>query len=476
MQANATIDRDDSSSRESRRERLVGRVASALRKHQGLRSKTRDSDAAVRESGWMQDEMVWRFRTHTVLALLGFMFVIVPALNLLGIVDNTHLNKLGRYLCFAIVALGIDLLWGYAGLLSLCQALFFCLGGYAMAMHLSLPQGGGDVRPEYNNIPQFFFFNNVDTLPAWWAPFASLPFTLGSAIAIPALFAAILGFSVFRSRVKGVYFSIITQAVAWGAFLLFCRNEMLLGGTNGLTNFNPILNRNQGWILFFYLLTAAILTGLFLLARLITKSRLGRLLVGVRDKEILLGSLGYRPESVKLFAFVTAAVFAAIGGMLYVPQNGIITPNIMRVEDSIWMIVWVALGGRGCLWGAIIGALVVNYGYSAMTSDIPRAWPFVEGGMFIALVLFFPGGLAGLWAKLETQIASATRLQVASVGLAVAATVVFFVAEALGLVPRLLQASWMGAPVKYYLLFAVLGAAAFAARFGYLQQAVRVKQ
>ncbi len=427
-------------------------------------------------NGQMRDESVWRLRKQTVLALLVFMFVIVPALNLLGIVDNTHLNKLGRYLCFAIVALGIDLLWGYTGLLSLCQAFFFCLGGYAMAMHLSLPQGGGDVRPEYNSIPQFFFFNNVDTLPTWWAPFASLPFTLGCAIAVPAMFAAILGFSVFRSRVKGVYFSIITQAVAWGSFLLFCRNEMLLGGTNGLTNFSPALNRNQGWILFFYLLTALVLTGLFLLARHITKSRLGRLLVGVRDKEILLGSLGYRPESVKLFAFVTGAIFAAIGGILYVPQNGIITPNIMRVEDSIWMIVWVALGGRGCLWGAVIGALVVNYGYSVMTSDIPRAWPFVEGGMFIAVVLLFPGGLAGLWGKLELQIASATRVQVVAAGLAVAATSVFFMAEALGLVPRTLQAPWMGAPVKYYLLFAVLGGAALIARLHYLQDAVRVKE
>ena len=187
-------------------------------------------------------------------------------LNVLGVVDSTHVNKLGRYLCFAIVALGIDLLWGYTGLLGLCQALFFCLGGYVMAMHLRLPEGGGNVRPEYHNIPQFFFFNNVDTLPGWWAPFASLPFTLIAALAVPAFFSLALGFMVFRSRVRGVYFAIITQAVAWGAFLLLCRNEMLLGGTNGLTNFSPALNRNQGWVLFLYLLTVAVLTGLFLLA------------------------------------------------------------------------------------------------------------------------------------------------------------------------------------------------------------------
>ena len=179
-------------------------MASALRLHPGRGSEERAVSEPIPGSGQLQNEMVWKFRKRTVLALLVFMFVIVPALNLLGVVDNTHLNKLGRYLCFAIVALGIDLLWGYTGLLSLCQAFFFCLCGYAMAMHLSLPQGGGDVRPEYNNIPQFFFFNNVDTLPTWWAPFASLPFTLICAIAIPVLLAAILGFSVFRSRVKEI--------------------------------------------------------------------------------------------------------------------------------------------------------------------------------------------------------------------------------------------------------------------------------
>jgi urea transport system permease protein len=367
-------------------------------------------------------------------------------------------------------------LWGYTGLLSLCQAFFFCLGGYAMAMHLSLPEGGGDVRAEYHNIPQFFFFNNVDVLPTWWAPFASLPFTLVAAVAVPLVLATIFGFSVFRSRVKGVYFSIITQAVAWGAFLLFCRNEMLLGGTNGLTNFNPALNRSQGWILFFYFLTAGVLAALFLLARAITRSRLGRLLVAVRDKEILLNSLGYRPESIKLFAFVAAAVFAAIGGVLYVPQNGIITPNVMRVEDSIWMIVWVALGGRGRLWGGVFGALIVNYGYSVMTSDMPRAWPFLEGGMFLAVVLLFPSGLVGLWERFEEQMAATTQVQMIATGVGTAAIALFFVGEALGLVPRTLQALWMGTPVKYYLLFGILGGSALLARVYTSPQTVQVQE
>jgi urea ABC transporter permease protein UrtC len=335
-------------------------------------------------------------------------------------------------------------------------------------------------------------------------------------LAIPAFFSLVLGFTVFRSRVRGVYFAIITQAVAWGAFLLFCRNEMLLGGTNGLTNFNPVLNRNQGWVLCLYLLSVAVLTGLFLVARWITKSRLGRLLVAARDKEMLLNFLAYRPESIKLFAFVAAALFAAVGGMLYVPQNGIITPNIMRVEDSIWMIIWVALGGRGYLWGAAVGALVVNYGYSVMTSDMPRAWPFFEGGMFLAVVMLFPAGLVGLWQQFERDLMGGARLPWVLAGLAlglfgliayrcgwmcwlpeygwwalggmvtaliiaarslviaaVSSIALFFVSEALGLVPESLQTLWLGLPAKYCLLFIVLGGAALVTRLRLVPAYVR---
>jgi urea transport system permease protein len=195
------------------------------------------------------DPEIVRFRKKAILGLLVLAFLLIPALNMLGVVEPHILNRLGRYLCFAIAALGIDLIWGYAGVLSLCHALFFCMGGYAMAMHLSLPEAGGDVRPEYHNIPQFFFFNNVDSLPFWWRPFASLPFTLLATFVLPALVAGLVGFFIFRNRVRGVYFSIITQALAWGAFLAFSRNEMLLGGTNGLTNFFKPLNSDNKWIL-----------------------------------------------------------------------------------------------------------------------------------------------------------------------------------------------------------------------------------
>ncbi len=395
-----------------------------------------------------------RLRTVAVVLCLAMLFVVIPGLNLAGIVADQEVNRAGRYLCFAIAALGMDLIWGYAGVLSLCHAFFFCLGGYAMAMHLSLPEGGGDVRPEYNHIPQFFFFNNVDTLPLFWKPFASLTIAALTAVLLPAGVAAVFGFFIFRSRVRGVYFAIITQAVAWGVFLAFCRNEMLLGGTNGLTNFYKPLNQASGWIIGLYLATAVTLVLTFLICIHITHSRLGRLLVAVRDNEPRLYFAGYRPHLFKVFAFSTGAALAAVGGALYAPQNGIITPNIMRVEDSILMVVCVALGGRGRLWGAVIGALVFNYAYSTMTTDMATAWPFILGAVVLLIVLLLPEGLMTLWNHLETQVAAGDRwwrLLLTTIPLAVMAFIV--VNEALGLTPGLLQQRALGIHGKYHVLF-----------------------
>src|SRR5688572_8259586 len=282
------------------------------------------------------DPALVRFRRKALVGLLFVLFVGIPCLSFFGVMEAHNLTRLSRYLCFAIAALGIDLIWGYTGVLSLCHALFFCLGGYAIAMHLSLPSAGGDVRPEYNNIPQFFFFNNVDTLPSWWAPFSSLPVALIAAFLLPAVVSGVVGFFIFRNRVRGVYFSIITQALAWGAFLAFSRNELLLGGTNGLTNFYKGLNSENQWILGLYLLTATVLVFSFAACRYLVRSRFGRVLIAIRDNEPRLYFLGYRPDLFKAFAFIAAAVLAAVAGMLYVPQNGIMTPNVMRVEDSVW--------------------------------------------------------------------------------------------------------------------------------------------
>ena len=290
---------------------------------------------------------VFRLRAVVVIAVLAFFFVGVPILDAAGLVPDYKVNILGKYLSFCDLALGIDLIWGYTGLLSLCQALFFCVGGYIMAMHLSVAQGGGDVRPEYNNIPQFMFFNNVKVLPLFWTPFTSMTVTLIAGFALPALFGGIFGFFILRSRVRGVYFSIVTQALAWAAFLLISRNEMLMGGTNGLTNFYKPMIQERKWILGLYLLTLVMLVLAYLLCRWIVRSRLGRVLVAIRDKETRLYFAGYKPYVFKVFAFAVAAMLGGVGGMLYSPQVGIITPQNMSVEESIFMVVWVALGGRG---------------------------------------------------------------------------------------------------------------------------------
>jgi len=405
------------------------------------------------------DPKVRKLRRAMMVLILSIFFVLIPIFSATGIVENHNLNKLGRYLCFAIAAVGIDLAWGYTGILSLCQAVFFCIGGYACAMFLALPEGGGDVRQEYGNMPQFLFFANPDstTLPWFWKPFSSPIFALAVAILLPAFVASTVAFFIFRSRVKGVYFSIITQAVAWGAFLMLCRNEMLMGGTNGLTNFSKALNQEHGWILGLYVLTCFVLLGIYLLARWITRSRLGRVLVAVRDNESRLLFSGYRPDLFKVFAFAAAAVFAAVGGMLYAPQNAIITPNIMRVEDSIMMVIWVALGGRGRLWGAILGSMIVLYSQSILTSSLPTFWPFVQGGMFLAVVLFMPDGLVSFWDRVEQAVVSGAGFRKAIIaGAPLFALVTFIFFEGLGLMPSVLTNVVGGLQWSYWLLLLVL--------------------
>ena len=388
----------------------------------------------------MPDPAIIYLRRASAIGALLLGFVLIPALNLAGLVPDYRVNFLGKYLCFAIAALGIDLVWGYTGLLSLCQALFFCIGGYAMAMHLSLPQGGGDVRPEYNNIPQFMFFNNLTTLPNFWKPFASFSFAIAASIFLPGIVAAVFGFFILRSRVKGVYFSIITQALAWSAWLLISRNEMLLGGSNGLTNFYKPMTQKRAWILGLYLLTLAALLGAYFLCRMIVNSRLGRVLVAVRDRETRLYFAGYKPYAFKVFAFAVGAMLAGVGGALYPAQVGIINPYNLNVATSIDMVVWVAVGGRGRLGGAIWGALLVNVMLSSLSSDLPRYWPFIQGGLFIGVVLFFPDGFAGIWTTLEEQLAR--RAAATSIALTVSPLLIlggFTLSEALGLTPAFLR-------------------------------------
>ena len=338
----------------------------------------------------------------TLLAVLGGA-LLLAALNL-GTAPGSALHVptyvvslVGKYLCFAILALAVDLVWGYAGILSLGHAAFFALGGYAMGMHLMLQIAG---RGQYGAaLPDFMVFLNWRELPWYWQGFEWFPFAVLMAMLAPGLLAALFGWLAFRSRVTGVYLSIITQALTYALMLAFFRNDMGFGGNNGLTDFKEILgaplssDATRSGLL---LATAAVLCALYLLARWLTQSRFGKVLVAVRDSESRTRFLGYRPESYKLVVWTLSAVMAGLGGALYVPQVGIINPGEFAPAGSIEAVIWVAVGGRGTLHGAILGAVLVNLAKTYFTGQLPELWLFALGGLFIAVTLFLPRGLMGL--------------------------------------------------------------------------------
>lgn len=336
--------------------------------------------------------------------IAGFLLlVIMPALNVLPAPDSFlhlsdfSLNRFGKFLAFAILALGLDLIWGYTGILSLGHGVFFGLGAYAIGMHLMLTIGSESVYG--SALPDFMVWNQVKELPFFWKPFYSFGFALMGAILIPTVFAVVFGFLAFRSRIRGVYFAIITQALALCAWLVFNRNETNLGGTNGLTDFKTVLGlrlTEPGTQLALYILTVLCLGGSYLLCRWITRTRTGKVLVAIRDSEQRVLFSGYSPPNYKLFVFVVSAALAGLAGALYVPQVGIITPAQIGVLPSLEMVIWVAVGGRGTLIGAVVGAVGVNWARSLLTNYFPELWPFFLGGLFVAVVLFFPDGVVGL--------------------------------------------------------------------------------
>ena len=338
------------------------------------------------------------------------LLVCVPLLNLLPSdsvfhVSDFTLNLFGKFFAFAILALGIDLIWGYTGVLSLGHGVFFGLGAYAIGMHLMLGIGAEGVYG--NDLPDFMVWNQVTELPWFWKPFSSFRFSILAVILAPMVFAGLFGFLVFRSRIRGVYFSIITQALALVAWLVFNRNETNLGGTNGLTDFKHILGyplNDPGTQRGLYILTVFFLGTTYLLCRRITQSRAGGVLIAIRDCEQRVLFSGYSPANFKLFVFVISAGLAGIAGALYVPQVGIITPNQIGVLPSIEMAIWVAVGGRGTLTGAIVGAVGVNWTRSFLTNHFPELWPFFLGGLFIAVVMFFPKGVVGLLNRLWSMM------------------------------------------------------------------------
>ena len=339
-----------------------------------------------------------------ILTIVAFgLLVVVPVLNLLPgegsflYLSDFQINLLGKYMAFAILALGIDLIWGYTGILSLGHGVFFGLGAYCMGMHLMLQIGD---RSVYGSaLPDFMVWNRVTELPLFWQPFSSFLFMSGAVIFVPMLVAAIFGFFAFRSRIRGVYFAIITQAFALSAWLLFNRNELNLGGTNGLTDFKTLLGfelADPNTVRGLYIVTVIALIGAYLFCRWMVRSRLGKVLIAIRDHENRLRYSGYSPAAFKTMVFVVSAGLAGLAGALYVPQVGIITPSQMGVLPSIEMVVWVAVGGRGVLYGAVIGAVGINWARSFLTSSFPDLWLYFLGGLFMAVVLLFPNGIVGL--------------------------------------------------------------------------------
>jgi urea transport system permease protein len=335
----------------------------------------------------------------------------VAVCGLLPAVYPLHLDAyvvslLGKYLCFALLALSIDLIWGYLGILSLGHGAFFGLGAYVAGMHLMREIGG---RGVYGNpaLPDFMVFLNWKSLPWYWQGSDNFLFTCLLVILVPGLAAYVFGRPAFRSRVSGVYFSIITQAVTFALMLAFFRNEMGFGGNNGLTDFKSLLGVNlQSKYMITGLFCASALalgTG-YILCRVIVASRLGRVFVAVRDAESRTRFIGYRVENVKSAAFVFSAVLAGLAGALYVPQVGIVNPGVFAPLFSVEMVVCVALGGRGRLYGAVIGALAVNIAKTFFTTALPDVWLFFLGALFVVVTLVLPDGLAGIPDRLRGSL------------------------------------------------------------------------
>jgi urea transport system permease protein len=338
-------------------------------------------------------------------AIAGAVLLIgVPALNLATSpgsamhLPNYLVPLLGKYACYALLALSLDLVWGYAGILSLGHGAFFALGGYAMGMYLMRQIG---TRGVYGNaeLPDFMVFLNWKKLPWYWYGFDWFPFAALMVLLAPGLLALVFGWLAFRSRVTGVYLSIMTQAMTFALMLAFFRNDMGFGGNNGLTDFKELLGfdlQAPDTRIGLYVISVAMLGLAFLLCRFITQSKLGRLLLAVRDAESRVRFLGYSVAHAKLFVWTISAMLAGIAGALYVPQVGIINPSEFSPANSIELAIWVAVGGRGTLVGAIIGAGLVNWTKSYFTVAAPELWLFVLGGLFIASTLFLPKGIVGL--------------------------------------------------------------------------------
>lgn len=328
------------------------------------------------------------FSLQNVLLAICFAFMIFV---LPSVLSDFSINLLGRFLTYAIVAIGLDLIWGYTGMLSLGQGLFFGLGAYAFGMYLNLEKTAGAM-------PEFMGLYGVTTLPALWQPFVSPVFAVGAAVVVPMILAGVLGFFIFRSRIQGVYFSIITQALTAIVALLLVGQQKLINGTNGITEMRTIFGArlaDHSTKIELYIATVIVLFLVYLGCRWLIRSRIGRLLVAVRDDENRVRFMGYNTVLIKTMIFMVSAGIAGLAGVLFVPQVGIIAPKQLDITASIEIVIWVAVGGRGSLIGAVIGAILVNVGKSSISSARPDIWQLIMGLLFVGVVLLFPKGITG---------------------------------------------------------------------------------
>ncbi|QNG27621.1 MULTISPECIES: urea ABC transporter permease subunit UrtC [unclassified Synechococcus] len=339
--------------------------------------------------------MIQVFQQRRWPLVLLWVLIVAAVVAAPAVLPVFRLNLLGRFLSLAIVALGIDLIWGFTGLLSLGQGIFFALGGYAAAMYLQLNSSAS--HP--NGIPEFFSLYGVDRLPLFWEPFHNPLFTLIAIWLVPALLAALLGNMVFRNRIKGVYFSILTQAALLVFFNFFNGQQKLINGTNGLkTDVTKLFGQMVGspemqrW---FFWITAVIVILAWLFVRWVVRGRFGDVLIAIRDDEPRLRFTGFNPTLFKTIVFAIAGGLAGIGGALFTVQSGIVSPQYMAVPFSIEMVIWVAVGGRGTLVGAILGAVSIMYAKSLVSEAMPQSWLFIQGGLFILVVTALPEGVIG---------------------------------------------------------------------------------
>ena len=346
------------------------------------------------------------------IAILLALMVLVPVCNLVVPESSAFhmpvygVTLIGKYLTYALLAISLDLVWGYLGILSLGHGAFFGLGGYAMGMYLMRQIGE---RGVYGHpvLPDFMVFLDYKELPWFWHGFDQFWFAALMVVLVPGLLAFVFGWLAFRSRVTGVYLSIITQALTYALMLAFFRNNFGFGGNNGLTDFKDILGfdlRSDGTRIALFVCSAlAVMLGYFA-CRFIVQSRLGSLVMAIRDSEGRVRALGYRDEYYKLFVFVVAAMLAGVAGALYVPQVGIINPGEFSPINSIEMVIWVAMGGRGTLYGAVLGAVVVNFAKTYFTAVAPEVWLFILGGLFVGVTLFLPRGIVGAIQKIRGML------------------------------------------------------------------------